>query len=236
MSKLTIVTGSLGAAEAAMSIRGIRIIKLPVHESGSYEAFIRRTNLMREHLQDGRDTVLVEPRALRMDPFRQRMLARIALGLGVEICGEAWCGIAPGKWPDNPGPGIGNWGARILVAGDAPNHNAPEGVPNWPFISSNENGCAAWFADQLCDTGVEETDLYWINAGYLQDGVMAPTVSAPLVLRDWRAVVTLGRAALDWARDAGFQGVFEGYHPSYWWSRQVHRPYGVTNFISEVGA
>lgn len=233
MGKLVVFTGNLGPLEAGLSIQGVNICKAPEHED-TYAGFIRRTNWMKKAATSRADTWIVERRHLRMEPGRQRMLARVALGLGVEVRGGEWCGLAPMQYGSNEGPGIGCWDGRVLVVGDAPNVNAPEGAPNWPFISSSEDGCAAWFADLLHESGVPETALYWINSSVRRGRAIVPQDPAVLKSRDWDAVVTLGRPAKIWAASADLPNIQEGYHPVYWWSHRSCQPYNVIKYLQEA--
>lgn len=235
MKRLTIITGTLGAAEAAFRPGwGARIVKMPELEGGDYERFIRRTNVLKEVATSGVPTVLVEPRHLQMDVARSRMLARVAMGLGAAVQGCQWCGLGIGEGTPNEGPGIGNWGAKVLVVGDAPNWRAPEGTPNWPFISSAEYGCAAWLADRLEAEGVSEESLYWINASSRRGGERVATVAEACLERRWAAVVTLGRPAALWARSVGLEGIHEGFHPSFWWTKRSAQPYTAARFLGQA--
>lgn len=234
MKRLTITTGSLGAAEAALGVRGVRIVKMPELEGGDYEKFIRRTNVMKEVVTSGAATVIVEPRPLQLDVARGRMLARVAMGLGAAIHEAPWCGLRTGEGTANEGPGIGNWGAKVLVVGDAPNGRAPEGTPNWPFISSAEHGCAAWLADKLEEAGVSEEALYWVNASSRRGGERVATIAEACLERRWAAVVTLGRPAALWARSVGLEGIHEGFHPSFWWVKRSAQPYVAARFLGQA--
>lgn len=223
----------IGVGEGLASMEGYRgpqqVVELPANEYCELEAFIRRTGLLKS-VAAGRSMYLVDRKPPRMSKPRARMLERIAMGLGAAVHSDAcdgWYGLPPGFQPANPGPGIGNWKADVLVVGDGPSPKAPAGTPNWPFVSSNEYGCAYWLAEQLEQARIPERALYWVNAYGRPDelGDRVPTPDAALLSRPWKHVVTLGRGAASWADDAGFENVIAAHHPSFWWRSRAPRPY-----------
>ena len=65
---------------------------------------------------------------------------------------------------------------------------------------------------------------------------LVETVAAPVVVRQWSGVVSLGRPAAAWARKVGFQDVFEGHHPAFWWAQRCAQPYPVARFLREIAS
>lgn len=234
-AELEILVGE-AAAQCPQFIGRMQRVEMPANDYCELESFIRRTGLLKS-VAAGHSILLLDQNPPRMAKPRARMLERIAMGLRAAVLagrGESWYGLA-GPAPVNPGPGIGNWQADVLIVGDGPSPKAPAGTPNWPFVSSNEYGCAYWLADQLEQGGIPERALYWVNAYGRPDeaGDRAATPDAALLSRPWKHVVTLGRGAAAWADDAGFKGVKAAHHPSFWWKSRAPRPYPLIEILQQ---
>lgn len=100
------------------------------------------------------------------------------------------------RQPPNMGPGVGNFapGEVTLLVGDQVNVNTA--AAHLPFISWHPGGCAGWLSRQLEEWGVEERELYWVNANGLDGRPISPhgwfDMLAP------KKIVALGAAANDW--------------------------------------
>jgi len=220
---LTIISGKLDADDfGAIVTAGFQPVFLPLEEYGPYEAFIRRSEALREHARGTHDTVLVD-RGFLLTGTQSRMLERIARGLSATILGAPWHGINPQIFPANPGPGIGNWEAQVLLVGAGPAQGGQP--PYWPYISSRPDGPAAWLTEQLELGGVREQDLYWVNAQTVAAGVLVPELSGELRARPWDAVFALGDEAADWAVAAGLHNVQVGPYPTWWWNYRPGKDY-----------
>lgn len=234
MSRLEIVTGEAAARLPAQGVM-LQIVRMPPEKYCELEAFIRRTGILKSAAL-GREILLADQKPPRMARPRERMLERIALGLNASVCssGELWYGVPPGRSVSNPGPGIGNWNADVLVVGGGPSPKAPQSAPNWPFISSNEYGCAYWLAEQLERAGVPESSLYWMNAYGRAGagGAPSPTSAAELKRHSWKCVVTLGRDAAEWADKAGLPNICAEHHPAFWWKYRAAKPYPMIDTLN----
>ena len=85
--------------------------------------------------------------------------------------------------------------------------------PELPFVSVNPHGCAYRFTHELDKLGVQEKDVFWVNA---MDRNRRYHDAGSLLLEPWRGVVALGWDAHGWAVTQGFQNVVSVPHPSYW--------------------
>jgi hypothetical protein len=229
---LTIVSGKLDAEDfGAIVTAGFQPVFLPLEEYGPYEAFIRRSEALREHARGTHDTVLVD-RGFLLSGTQSRMLERIARGLSATILGAPWHGINPQIFPANPGPGIGNWEAKILLVGSGPAQGGQP--PFWPYISSRPDGPAAWLTEQLELGGVREQDVYWVNAQTVADGMLVDEFSDVLRSRPWDAVFALGEDAYGWAMREGFASVSLEHYPTWWWNYRPGKDYPAVRAIREA--
>lgn len=228
---LTILSGAIppGAMDAIAT--NAQLVFLPRTEYGPYEAFIRRSEALRAHARGTGDSALVDHGFL-LTGVQTRMLERIARGLGATILGASWYGMRPQIFPANPGPGIGNWDADVLMVGAGPAQGGQP--PFWPFISSRPDGPAAWLTEQLEMAGVLEQDLYWMNAQTVVDGVLVDEHPGTLLSKPWRLVVCMGEEALKWAEDCGFSNMVLAPYPTWWWSYRPGKAYPAIQTIREV--
>lgn len=212
---LTICSGSdadtLGAVIEAQP--SAKLVFLPREEYGPYEAFIRRSEALRTHARGESSTIIVD-RGFVLSGTQNRMLERVVRGLSATLVGAPWCGMKPQTFPQNMGPGIGNWEAKILMVGAGPLQTGTP--PYWPYISSRPDGPAAWLTEQLEMYGVLERDLYWVNAQTAVDGL---PVDEPLpTIQPWKYVCCLGDDAFDWATRQYLPNVVLEHYPTWWWN------------------
>jgi hypothetical protein len=218
--------------------QGSRVSFMRRYEPDTYTAFIRRTLFLQKCAAVGDPTLLVDHADLAMEPFRTRMFTRIAAGLGAKVIGT-WMGITPQEFPENPGPGIGNWAGDVLVLAwsrgqiQSPDRE-PRPQPNWPFISSCNYGVATWLAKQLDEAVVPETSLYWMNTCSWKDGVRADEPADATLSRPWKAVVALGHDAAEWAAKNGLPVDYVAKHPTFWWRDNPGTPYPFVDFLVEA--
>lgn len=229
---LTIISGKPDPDTMEAVGKNAELVFLPREEYGPYEAFIRRSEALRSAARSSCDTALVDfGYTLRdttaevgaLDEVQERMLERVARGLGATILGSRWCGVAPQVLPPNPGPGIGSWEAQVLLVGSGP-AQAGEG-PYWPYISSRPDGPAAWLTEQIGLVGVDESDLYWVNAQTIVDGVLVNETPDRLLSRPWGLVLCMGEEAVRWAKDFGFPRMASAPYPTWWWNYRRGREY-----------
>lgn len=208
------------------------------YEPDTYTAFIRRTNFLQAYAAQRDLSLLVDHADIEMESFRTRMFTRIAAGLGAEVQGT-WMGMTPQAFPENPGPGIGNWGGKVLLLAwsrgkvQSPDRD-PKPQPNWPFISSCNTGVAAWLAKTLDEALIPETDLYWMNTCTWDDGVQTDVSADAILSRPWEAVVALGRDAESWAIANGVRVDAMVKHPTFWWRDNPGTPYPLVEFLANV--
>lgn len=226
---LTIISGATDPGALDAIGKNAQLVFLPKTEYGPYEAFIRRSEALREFARGTADVALVD-RGFPLDEVQERMLERIARGLGATIVGGPWCGVKPQVLNSNPGPGIGNWFAPVLLVGSAP---AQAGKPPyWPFISSRPDGPAAWLTEQLGLADVREEALYWVNAQTIVGGNLVPTEIATPTW--WKLVVCMGEEAHEWAKDVGLQNRVLAPYPTWWWNYRRGKPYPAIKAIKEA--
>jgi hypothetical protein len=170
-----------------------------------------------------------------MGPIYSRTLTRICAGMGVDLRGP-WCGVEPECFPENFGPGCGNWQGKVLILSWARgSHNGQaEHQQNWPFISSCETGLSAWVGTQLDSAKIPERQLYWMNVCTFQGGVRFDVPFREELALNFEAVVTLGPDALIWAHKNGLHVDHAAWHPNFWWREQVGKPYPAMDFLREV--
>lgn len=116
----------------------------------------------------------------------------------------------------NQGPGGGWWmpGKVFLLMGDRTNtrRNQAE-TARVPFVSFSHLGCSGWLAAELEDAGIDESELYWVNA-YESDGT--PTNHEFLNRLNPHCVFALGRRAGEWINSVSWGGAqVEVPHPQY---------------------
>jgi hypothetical protein len=229
---LTIISGHTDSETfAAIADAGFRPQFLQPGEYGPYEAFIRRSEALREIARHDQDIVMVD-RGYLLSRTQSRMLERIARGMGATILGSPWHGVKPQIFPVNPGPGIGNWAAQVLLVGAGP---AQGGMPPfWPYISSRPDGPAAWLTEQLEMAGVLEEDLYWVNASTSVGGELVAEDPKVLLSRPWEAVFALGEDAFRWAEAAGFENITLAHYPTWWWGTHPGKDYPAIKAIREA--
>lgn len=237
MNRLTIYQGY--APEALVNdarLQGSRVSYMRRYEPDTYTAFIRRTVFLQAYAETKGASLLVDHSDIAMEPFRSRMFSRIAAGLGARIQGR-WMGLEPQTFPENPGPGIGNWGGSVLVLAWSRGQFRGEDrrpQPNWPFVSSGNTGVAAWLSKELDAAQIPETSLYWMNTCSWKDGVRVDEPSAAILSRPWEAVVALGHDAADWAGSVGLHVDQVVKHPTFWWRDNPGTTYPLIEFLSEV--
>lgn len=132
----------------------------------------------------------------------------------------------------NSGPGIGNFKKGcVLIVGDKQSPligTVSVYRPNWPFISSNPNGCSVWLASRLSEAGISAQDLYWVNA-YSPRGT-------PLDCGRWVSelkpcgVVALGKGADKWCQD-NLMDHSVVHHPNFWKRMYPGKSYQLTKFV-----
>ena len=243
MNNLTIYPGKAPAnALFDAKIQGAQIHFL-APDFDAYTAFIRRTMVLRKIAAtpsvdgSGQPTkaVIVDRHDLPMGPIYSRMLTRICAGVGADLRGP-WCGVAPESFPENFGPGCGNWQGRVLILSWARGSLADRDdfQQNWPFISSCETGMAAWLGTQLDAAGIPERDLYWMNVCTYRGGVQYDVPAEAILGRVWDTVVTLGPDALIWANKNGLHVDHAAWHPNFWWREQGGKTWPAMEFIREV--
>jgi hypothetical protein len=135
--------------------------------------------------------------------------------------------------PANIGPGAGAWrpGRQVVLVGDRPNmkgHGAETIIV--PFINFNGSGCSEWLADQLEAEGIDERDLYWINATNARGEVTNPSFLDDL---QPRAVVAMGNTAASWCEAHNIRAV-EVPHPQHHKRFFYNRRYKLTDAIKEA--
>lgn len=98
----------------------------------------------------------------------------------------------------NRGPGGGWWmpGKVFLLVGDRTNtkRNHAE-TTRVPFVSFSHLGCSGWLAAEFEDAGIDESELYWINA-YEPDGT--PTSVKFVDQLQPKHIFLMGRRAKEW--------------------------------------
>lgn len=135
--------------------------------------------------------------------------------------------------------GVGSWrpGISTLIVGEAPGKWLMDKykVP-LTFIAPNGNG--PWFAEKLKRWGIDERELFWVNAktvdGKTQDAGFLDDLQP-------KRIIALGERAKLWAQLNGEQP--EAYpHPAYWKRFHHNEPYplaqafGDTAWAKEVGS
>jgi hypothetical protein len=229
---LAIISGQADSGVfEALRAADFQLVFLPLEEYGPYEAFIRRSEALRKYARCDAHVALVD-RGFLLSGAQNRMLERIARGLGATVLGAPWCGVSPDYLPRNPGPGIGNWLADVLLVCSGPAQGGQP--PFWPYISSRPDGPAAWLTEQLETAGVRERDLYWANAQTIVEGVLVPEDSSALRSRPWKSVFALGEDAFLWAREAGFENVSLEHYPTWWWNYRAGKDYPAVRAIREA--
>jgi hypothetical protein len=137
-----------------------------------------------------------------------------------EYLAPTWCMPAPagclGAHPQR--------GGVSLVISDKLSAKSAR-LPDWPFISLNDSGCAYWLADQM--HGLEER-VCWINA-VTPDGELKPLDY--LKSFDWKRVITLGNTATRIGFELGFD-IQRMHHPMYW-SFHRDKPYRLPEVIRD---
>jgi hypothetical protein len=211
-----------------------QIVRLPESDYCPLESFVRRTGILKSALRTGFDTYMVDENPPNIGPEWSRMLERIALGLDVVVHDGSWYGVNRLPARRNAGPGIGNWDADVLVVGGGQSSKAPSTAPDWPFISSNEYGCAYWLASELERAGIPERALYWVNArGRSLDGHGEPTSAQALKDHGWSCVATLGLEAAEWADKADLPHICAEHHPAFWWRYRASVAYPLIDTLKK---
>jgi hypothetical protein len=107
----------------------------------------------------------------------------------------------------------GNARAKVVIVGEGFGDTA-EGDPLYqsPFASLVESGCSLWLARQLAEAGIQEKDLYWVNADQLTSGIIDVPVS----------VVALGVVAAQRLTELHCRRFEFVQHPQHW-KRFRHR-------------
>lgn len=235
MNLLTIKAGTASGND----IYDAKLLGSKIHllgpENDNYTAFIRRTLLLRSLPAEGK-TLIVDRHTDDMGPVYSRMLTRICAGLGADVSGAPWCGVQPEMFPQNFGPGCGNWQGKVLILAQSRSSVTMEtgAQKNWPFISSNHSGVAAWLGRLLDEAQIPERQLYWMNVHEFVDGAWQEAFRHDVLYRSWPAVVTLGPDAANWARKNGLHIDHAGWHPGAWWRTMGTEPYPVIDFLREV--
>lgn len=233
--------------------KGWRLV--PVGGAPDVEGFQQRLVAMLRAAR-GDSVALVEyaPIALRRE--HERMLQRVAMGLGVRLLSDpsgntdplssfGWMAELPEEtelrladlslvtWGEfNRGPGIGWWHAgakyspKVLLVGDRPGPGWGARV-NWPFVSALRTGCSAWLALQLEAARVPERELYWVNA-YTQDGTETDGGFVADLGPD--LIVALGKHAAGWCDAYGF-AFEEVHHPQFWKRFHAQHTYRLTQLL-----
>lgn len=118
----------------------------------------------------------------------------------------------------------GSWNAlhdgAVLVGegfGERKDHDA---FYQWPFASFSGTGCSQWLANQLEEAGIDERDLFWINAD--QDLSF---------LKHAKHLVALGGKAAEALTAVGLKDYATFDHPQHWKRFNSKHDYLLINYL-----
>jgi len=116
--------------------------------------------------------------------------------------------INKARSPINTGPGIGSWQPGVtLLVGQQSNTKR-----DLPFVRMDKKGCSHWLAEQMTGWGVDERELYWIDA-YQPDG--KATRHDFMQELHPKLVIALGKVASEWLEEIA-QPHLRAPHPQRW--------------------
>ncbi len=112
--------------------------------------------------------------------------------------------------PLNDGPGVGMFAPGVtLLVGEQINEKAAVN-DHWPFVSGH--GASRWLTQRLVESGVPETDLYWINAKRANGLWTSPGFVQRLLPKQ---IIAMGGVAKEWCQRYKLPHN-EVPHPAYW--------------------
>lgn len=149
--------------------------------------------------------------------------------------GQVMLGLQNFRAPENLGPGIGMFKKGVtLVVGEQVNKNAMLHA-DWPFVANG--GSSLWLAELLHEAGINENQLYWINA---MDANGEETSDEFIEELRPAKIVALGKAAEIWCKDRGLhlteprhlEWTFHAVpHPQFWKRFHSGEPYELVEVL-----
>lgn len=136
-------------------------------------------------------------------------------------------------FPNNRGPGAGFWrtGKVALIVGDRTNTRRNDAeTARVPFVSFSGLGCSGWLADLLTHAGIQEINLYWVNA-FRPDGT--PEDFDFVELLQPVEIFALGRRAAERLTGLGIKHV-TAPHPQHHKRFHSARPYPLIKHLRKV--
>lgn len=120
----------------------------------------------------------------------------------------------------------GNINGRVLIVGDEfAERKDCDPLYQAPFVSFSNLGCSRWLTEQLMLQGVDELDLYWLNAD--QDFSMLENLNI-------LGMIALGhRAERRLEGTTGFE-IKSLPHPNFWKRFNSHLIYPIGSYIKEI--